>query len=147
MDSSSERRSAAAPRLSSRLRRLDGALLLIAGLLGLAADLLGYFFHAGPFAALGGDPLTIGAVEAHGLGAVIGFLLLHRSTEASSGWHLLAIGVHLFLAACNIAFWEIYPRLGATVAGYVSTGGHLAFAGAHVAFLSFRRGWAAGRRT
>ena len=119
--------------------RLDGVFLLVAGLLGMTADLLGYFFHAGPFAALGGDPLTLGAVEAHGLGALIGFLILHRGSAASARWHLLAAGVHLFLAVCNITFWELYPRLGVTVAGYVSTGIHLVFVAAHAAWLTLVR--------
>lgn len=125
--------------LPSLIMRADGAFLLVAGAAGMVADLVGYFFQSGPFARLAGNPLTLGAVEAHGLGAVIGVLLLRHASTSTTRWHLLAAGVHLFLAACNVIFWKLYPLMGVTAAGYVSTSLHLAFAGAQAASLAFVR--------
>ena len=127
------------PSQPSHIMRADGVFLLVAGTLGMAADLAGYIFQAGPFARLAGNPLTLGAVEAHGLGAVIGVLLLRRASTTTARWHLLAAGVHLFLATCNVLFWKLYPLMGETVAGYASTALHLAFAGGHGASLRFFR--------
>ena len=63
------------PRWRRRILVVDGAFLLVAGLAALAADLAGYFFGAGPFAALAGQALALGAVEAHGLAALMGILI------------------------------------------------------------------------
>src|SRR5919112_458391 len=65
----------------------DGAFLLIAGFAALIADLAGYFLGAGPFAALAGQPLAIGAVEAHGLAVLVGLLLLWATADDHWRWH------------------------------------------------------------
>jgi hypothetical protein len=123
-------------RWHSAILLADGAFLLIAGLAALVADLAGYFFGAGPFAALAGQPLAIGAVEAHGLAVLVGLLLV-RSTPADRWrWHAVALGVHLFLGVCNLLFWNVYAVMGATRAGVVSTIAHAVLDGAQLACLA-----------
>ncbi len=102
----------------------DGAFLLVAGVTALVADLAGYFFGAGPFAALAGQPLALGAVEAHGLAALLGLLLMRITARDHWRWHVVALGVHLFFGVCNLLFWEVYALMGATTAGVMSTMAH-----------------------
>jgi uncharacterized membrane protein len=117
--------------------RINGALLLIAGLTALVADLVGYFFAAGPFANLSGQPLAVGAVEAHGLAALIGLLLVRGATAVDHRfWHVVALSVHLFLAACNLLFWDVYALMGVPAVGIGSTAAHLMLFSVQLACLA-----------
>ena len=131
-----------APRDLARFTlRLNGGLLLVAGLAALGADLAGYHFAAGPFAGLAGQPLAIGAVEAHGLAALVGLLLLRGAQQQQRwGWHLLALGVHLFLGVCNLLFWPVYGLMGAPTVGVASTAAHALLASAQLACLALAEG-------
>lgn len=122
--------------LARRVLRINGAFLLLAGLAALAADLVGYFWGAGPFAALAGEPLALGAVEAHGLAALVGLLLLRAAPEDRWRWHAIAGGVHLFLGVCNLLFWDVYELMGATGAGVASTAAHALLFSAQLACLA-----------
>lgn len=114
--------------LAGWLLRVNGGLLMATGLAALTADLLGYFRGVGPFASLAGQPIAIGSVEAHGLGALVGFLLW-RAAITGQHWsgHALAVGVHLFLCLCNLLFWQIYTDLQINTVGVVSTTAHAVF--------------------
>jgi len=100
---------------------VNGALLLLIGCAALVADVVGYFFAAGPFAALAGQPLAVGTVEAHGLAALVGLLMMRATPSDCWRWHLVALSVHLFLGVCNLLFWEVYALMDATTAGVLST--------------------------
>jgi hypothetical protein len=115
--------------------RIDGAFLLVAGLGGLTADLLGYFFGTGPFAALADQPLALGVVEAHGLAAVIGVLLVKAAPAERKRWHAVGGAVHLFLGLANLLFWDVYAFMGVTHAGVVSTAAHAVLFGVQAACL------------
>ena len=96
-------------RLAGWVLRVNGGLLLATGLAALTADLAGYARGVGPFASLAGQPIAIGSVEAHGLGALVGLLLWRAaSTGRHRGGHALAVGVHLFFCLCNLLFWQVY---------------------------------------
>jgi hypothetical protein len=114
----------------------DGVFLLVAGLAALVADLAGYFFGAGPFAALASEPLALGAVEAHGLAALVGLLVIRATPNERWRWHTVALVVHLFLGVSNLLFWQVYATMGATRAGFVSTCAHALFFGAQLACLA-----------
>ncbi|HMQ32597.1 MAG TPA: hypothetical protein PKD53_17830 [Chloroflexaceae bacterium] len=117
--------------------RINGGLLLAAGLAALLADLAGSFYAAGPFAELYGQPLAIGAVEAHGLAALVGLLLLRGAGSPGRwGWHAVALGVHLFLGACNLLFWPVYALMGSAIVGAVSTAAHATLFSAQLACLA-----------
>ena len=129
-------RSQLIPRWRTAILVGDGAFLLVAGLAALAADLVGYFSGVGPFAALAGQPLSVGAVEAHGLAALVGFLLLTTPPSDRWRWHAVAAGVHLFFGICNLLSWEVYSVMGATPAGIVSTVVHAVLFIAQLACLA-----------
>ncbi len=114
----------------------DGAFLLMAGFAALVADLAGYVLGAGPFAALAGQPLAIGAVEAHGLAVLVGLLVLRASSSDHWHWHAIALAVHLFLGVCNLLFWDVYAMMGATTAGVMSTFAHAVLFGAQLTCLA-----------
>lgn len=95
----------------------------------------GYSLGAGPFAGLAGEPLAVGAVEAHGLAVLMGVLLWKGAAGDRRLWHGVAFSVHLFLGVCNLLFWEVYILMGVPMAGVVSTIAHAAFAGAHLVFF------------
>lgn len=117
--------------------RLNGGLLATTGLAALTADLIGYFFAAGPFARLYGQPLTIGGAEAHGLAALIGLLLLRNAQSPHRwGWHLIALTVHLFLGVSNLLFWPVYSIMGIMAAGVVSTIFHALLISIHLACIA-----------
>jgi hypothetical protein len=109
---------------SHRVLRADGYFLLLAGVAGVTADLIGYFFRSGPFAALAGEPLTLGVVEAHGLAALLGVLLLMAEPRQARLWHGTGAVVHLYLGLGNVVFWDVYARLGVVEAGVISTAAH-----------------------
>lgn len=117
--------------------RINGTMLLATGLAALIADLVGAFLGAGPFAALAGQPLAIGAVEAHGLGALIG-LLIWRGAGTERRWerHALALGLHFFLMLCNLLFWQVYGEMQILAVGIGSTIAHAIFVGVHLACLA-----------
>ncbi len=119
---------------------VDGALLLAAGVAALAADLAGYFFGAGPFAVLTGQLLALGAVEAHGLAALVGLLMLRPKPGDQWRWHAVALSVHLFFGVGNLLFWQVYTVMGATTAGVVSTSAHAVLFGAQLACLALADG-------
>ena len=114
----------------------DGTLLLVAGLTALAADVVGYFFGIGPFAGLAGQPLAIGAVEAHGLVILIGILVMRAMPRDQWRWHAIALAVHLFLGVCNLLFWDVYAVMGATKAGVISTIAHAVLFSAQLGCLA-----------
>ncbi len=119
--------------------RADGAFLLAAGLAALVADLAGYFFRAGPFAALAGQPLAVGAVEAHGLAALLGLLLIRATPDDHWRWHVVGLAVHLFLGVCNLLFWKVYVLMDATTAGVMSTIAHAMLFSGQLACLALAR--------
>lgn len=122
--------------LAGRTLRINGGFLLAAGLAALVADLAGYFFAAGPFAGLAGQPTAVSAVEAHGLGALVGLLLLSAGSGPRWGWHAVAFGVHLFFAVCNLLFWPVYTLMDALAVGVISTAAHALFTAAQLACLA-----------
>ncbi len=117
--------------------RINGGFLVLAGLVALMADLGGYFFAAGPFASLAGEPTAIASVEAHGLGALAG-LLIWRGAAMGQRWgrHALALLVHLFLCLCNLLFWQVYVEMQILAVGVVSTTAHAVFVAVHLACLA-----------
>lgn len=110
--------------------RLDGALLALTGLLALGADLAGALSGLGPFASLSGQPLAIAAVEAHGLAALLGLLIFRGAAMGGERWlwHAVAFGAHVFLAACNLLFWQSYGEQGLVIAGVATTVAHTTLA-------------------
>lgn len=128
------------PSLAGWLLRLNGGLLLAVGLAALVADLVGYFRGVGPFASLAGQPIAIGSVEAHGLGALVG-LLIWRAADTGRRWsgHALALGVHLFFGLCNLLFWQVYSDMQIIAVGVISTVAHTLFFTAHLACLALAR--------
>lgn len=127
--------------LAGWLLRLNGGLLMLTGLAALTADLVGYFRGSGPFASLYGQPIAIGSVEAHGLGALVG-LLLWRAAVTGRHWsgHALAMGVHLFFCLCNLLFWQVYSDMQIVAVGWISTAAHALLFTAHLACLARVRG-------
>jgi hypothetical protein len=117
--------------------RLDGTLLALAGLLALIADLAGAFLGRGPFMALFGQPLAIAAAEAHGLALLLGLLLVRAAGRPDHWfWHVVALAVHTFLAACNLLFWDSYIVQEIVAAGVITTLLHVLLAGLQLVCLA-----------
>jgi hypothetical protein len=110
--------------------------LLVAGLAALGADLVGYFFGAGPFAALADQPLALGTVEAHGLAALVGMLMRRVDSGDRWRWHAVALAVHLFLGVCNLLFWNVYAVMDVPRAGVISTVAHAVLFSAQLSCLA-----------
>lgn len=111
---------------------LNGLFLLVAGGGALIMDLVAYFTGGGPF----GPSITqmpgasVGFVEAHGLAAIIGWLLLRaaRQTHVEPIWCATALAVHLLLGSTNLVFWQdAFVRFDLVPMGVVTTAGHLLF--------------------
>jgi hypothetical protein len=126
----------AIPRWRRAILVTDGILLLMAGLAALIADVVGYFFGIGPFAALLGQPLAIGAVEAHGLAMLVGLLVMRTTPGDHWRWHAVALAVHLFLGVYNLLFWDVYAMMGAAEAGVISTIAHAVLFSAQLGCLA-----------
>lgn len=127
--------------LAGWLLRLNGVLLMLVGSAALLADLVGYFRGSGPFASLYGQPIAIGSVEAHGLGALVG-MLLWRAAATGRHWsgHALALGVHLFFCLANLLFWQVYADMRIVAVGLISTAAHALLFTAHLACLALAGG-------
>jgi hypothetical protein len=124
-------------RRSRRTLRVDGAFLIAAGLVQLINELLSNYRGTG----LHGDtftdsPYTIGFVEAHGLAAMIGVLLLWAARQADRrSFHRFAIATHVFLGAANVIFWTSFVELDFVVAGALATAAHGVLIVAHARCL------------
>lgn len=92
------------------------------------AEVTGYFFGVGPFARLRGILETASGVEAHGLAAILGVLLLRAAWKpAQRGPHLLGLSIHLLLGGSNLAFWPVFRQEDLVTARWVTTALHVTF--------------------
>ena len=123
-----------------RVLRFDGAFLLFVGVVAMAQEALGHFTGRGPLAHLHASPYTIGGFEAHGLAAILGFVLLKRAADADRRpWHWCGLAIHLLLGVANIAFWVSFTAFGFVTMGVVTTVFHAGFVYAHAYFIGARR--------
>ena len=114
---------------SRRLLRVDGAFLIIAGLVQLLSEAVSHYagkgLHDDTFAD---SPYTIGFVEAHGLAAMTGILLLWAATQQRRRFfHGFAVATHVFLAAANVIFWDSFVEFNFVAAGILATTAHVIF--------------------
>ena len=101
------------PRWARAALRMDGAFLLAVGMLAMLLELVGHFGGKGPLAHLWQSPYTIGGVEAHGLAAILGALLLRQAgDEDLRPWHACALAVHFLLGVANLMFWPSFVAMG-----------------------------------
>ena len=120
---------------TSRLRRVlrwDGTILVGVGLAQVVNEALSHYGSTGIQGDTFADsPYTIGFIEAHGLGAMIGVMLLWAARQPSRRFfHKLAIAVHFFLGAANVVFWSSFEELGGSAgAGLAATLAHVVFIG------------------
>ena len=114
---------------SQRLLRVDGTFLIIAGLVQLLSEAVSHYagkgLHDDTFAD---SPYTIGFVEAHGLAAMTGILLLWAATQQRRRFfHGFAVATHVFLAAANVIFWDSFVDFNFVAAGILATTAHMTF--------------------
>ena len=112
---------------SQRLLRVDGTFLIIAGLVQLLSEAVSHYagkgLHDDTFAD---SPYTIGFVEAHGLAAMTGILLLWAATQQRRRFfHGFAVATHVFLAAANVIFWDSFVEFNFVAAGILATTAHM----------------------
>lgn len=112
-----------------KLLRIDGWFLSVVGVTQVAFELLSHFLGAGPLGdRFDGSPFTIGFVEAHGLAAVIGVVLLLSANDPDRRrWHVVASGVHLLLGSANVLFWDSFRTFDLAAPGVVATVIHAGF--------------------
>lgn len=122
------------------LLAVNGTLLALVGGMQMLGDLASYFFGQGPLGdRLAGNAATIGFVEAHGLAAVIGVLLVLGRRMGGARWHVVAAVTHLLLGGANLLFWSTFVQFRMEPAGIASTIGHgIFFVAQSVAALSVR---------
>lgn len=112
---------------SSTLLLVNGLILGGVALLQFCFDLVGYRYGWGPTGvALHNNLDAIGYTEAHGLAAILGFLLIvHRHKGAL--WHAIAAVTHLLLGTCNLIFWPLFVKWGLVPMGILATLMHAIF--------------------
>lgn len=115
-----------------RILLLNGLFLLVAGGGALILDLVAYFTGGGLFGpSIAQMPgASVGFVEAHGLAAIIGWLLLRAARQARVEpiWCATALAVHLLLGSANLVFWQdAFVRFDLFPMGVVTTACHLLF--------------------
>ncbi len=116
--------------------RSDGVFLLAVGLLAMTLEAVGHFTGAGPLGRLSNSAYTIGGFEAHGLAAIFGALLLHRSSDADlRPWHWYGLVIHMLLGGANLAFWVSFTKLDMVIGGIVTTAAHALFVALHAGAL------------
>jgi len=119
-------------RIPAAIVRFDGLFLLIVGAWAMTLEAVGHFIGAGPLAHLANSPYTIGGFEAHGLAAIIGWLLWRGASGlALKPWHRCAMLVHALLGASNLAFWGSFVAFDAVAVGVATTIVHVLFVIAH----------------
>ncbi len=124
----------AAPDYSAGIRQrimiIDGGFLALAGAAQVTLEVLAHFLGVGPYAGLfAGSPYAIGWVEAHGLAAIIGVLLVVvGARDRRRFWHTFALTVHLLLGAANLVFWQSFVDFATVPLGELGTTAHLLFA-------------------
>ncbi len=120
---------------SPKLLLINGITLAAIGMLQFVLDFLGYWHGIGPTGnTLHGNLDAIGFVEAHGLAAILGMLLiLHRN--AGARWHIVACAVHLLLGGSNLIFWPIFFQAGLVEMGVGATTLHAVFFGLNALIL------------
>ena len=115
---------------------IDGLFLILSGCFGLVADLVSYLAGVGPFGAIfHGDAVVIGVVEAHGLAVLTGIAALAgRVGEGRRYWHWHLAAAHFLLGGANIAFFDVFERVGAQAGGIGVTAVHFALALLQIVF-------------
>lgn len=122
-------------RKAPTLIAIDGLFLIVSGCFGLVADLASYRAGAGPFGAIfHGDAVVIGVVEAHGLAVLTGIAALAGRAGGGRYWHWHLAATHILLGGANIAFFDVFERVGARPGGIGVTAIHFAFALLQLAF-------------
>ena len=104
----------------------DGCFLLAVGLIFGISEFVSHFWGIGLQGVLFlGSPYTIGFFEAHGLAALVGFLLI-RATRGSEQrfWHGFAALVHLLLGGSNLTYWVSFVTFDFVVQGVIVTLAH-----------------------
>jgi hypothetical protein len=116
--------------IRQRILIIDGCFLALVATVQVTLEVLAHFFGIGPYAGIfARSPYTIGWVEAHGLAAMIGVLLLAAGIrDRRRFWHAFALGVHLLLGAANLVFWQSFVEFATVPLGELSTAAHLLFA-------------------
>jgi hypothetical protein len=72
-------------------------------------------------------------VEAHGLGFIIGVLLLTVAPrDLRRFWHVLAAAVRTLLGTANLVFWESFVVFGMVPMGIATTVVHFVLVAAHI---------------
>jgi hypothetical protein len=124
---------------------VNGCFLAGVGAVQVGLELASYFRGAGPFGSIFRESsYTVGWVEAHGLAALVGVLLLAvAARDRRRFWHVFAMAVHLLLGTANIVFWAGYTEFGMLPAGIGSTIAHGLFVASHALALSVSRAPAA----
>lgn len=116
--------------IRQRILIVDGGFLALVGTVQVALELLAHFLGIGPYAGIfARSAYTIGWVEAHGLAALIGVLLLTAGVrDRRRRWHAFALAVHLLLGAANLVFWHSFVDFAMVPLGQLATAAHLLFA-------------------
>jgi hypothetical protein len=124
---------------------VDGLFLILSGCFGLTADLASYFAGAGPFGPVfHGDPVVIGVVEAHGLAVLTGIAAMAALAGGPRRyWHWHLAATHILLGGANIAFFEVFERVGARGGGIGVTAVHFSLVALQIAYAA--RGGAGAR--
>lgn len=126
---------------SRRTLRIDGRFLVAAGTVQLVSELLSHYRSSGLHGDTFADsPYTIGFIEAHGLAAMLGALLLWSSRQRDRDFfHGFAIVIHAFLTAANIVFWNSFVEFDFIAPGVLATAAHTVFIGCQARCLLARR--------
>jgi hypothetical protein len=116
--------------IRQRILIIDGGFLALVGTVQVTLEVLAHFLGIGPYAGtFARSAYTIGWVEAHGLAALIGVLLLSAGVRNRRRfWHAFALAVHLLLGAANLLFWQSFVDFGTVPLGGLATAAHLLFA-------------------
>ena len=116
--------------IRQRIMIIDGLFLAVVGAAQVTLEVLAHFLGVGPYASiLDRSPYTIGWVEAHGLAAMIGVLLVViGAPDRRRFWHAFALAVHLLLGAANLVFWQSFVDFATVPFGELGTAAHVLFA-------------------
>jgi hypothetical protein len=108
----------------------DAAFLGLAGTVQMVLEIAGHFAGIGRYAGqFYQSPYTIGFFEAHGLAAVIAFMLFVDRSRANDFWHRFLLLVHLLLGGANVFFWQSFVAFDFVLAGMLATLLHFIFIG------------------